>query len=135
MKLAGFSLKKISAEKTNPVSNDLKLSANIDLVEIKKIKSNLFKSKEELVEVSFKYSINYTPDIAKIEIEGTVLLSLDSKQSKEILKSWASKELSEEFKISLFNLIIRKSSVKAFQLEEDLNLPLHMPLQRLKKQE
>jgi len=37
--------------------------------------------------------------------------------------------------VFLFNIILKKSTLKALQIEEELNIPLHMQLPSLKKQE
>ena len=58
----------------------------------------------------------------------------NSKKIKEILKQWKNKKISEDFKIPLFNLILRKSNVKTLELEEEMGLPLHIPLPHLKNQ-
>ena len=50
-------------------------------------------------------------------------------------KGWKDKEIPEEFRIAIFNIILRKASVRALQLEEELNLPYHMPFPSIKSQE
>ena len=45
------------------------------------------------------------------------------------------KNLPEEFRLSVFNLILKKSSLKALQLEEELNIPLHIAMPFLKAQD
>ena len=42
--------------------------------------------------------------------------------------------MTEEFRILLFNIILRKANIKALELEEQMNLTLHIPLPTLKKQ-
>ena len=42
------------------------------------------------------------------------------------------KKMPENFRMTLFNLILRKSSLKALQLEEEMNLPTHIQLPTLK---
>ncbi|MFQ5531440.1 MAG: hypothetical protein ACE5ES_02385 [Candidatus Nanoarchaeia archaeon] len=135
MKLIGFNFTKISAEKKGDLIKDLKISNDIDITEIKKTKSEIFKEDEDLLEINFKYLINYDPNIAKIILEGTLLIAVKPKESKEILKSWKNKKMSDEFKFSLFNIILRKSGVKALSLEEEMNLPYHIRLPMVKKQE
>ncbi len=135
MKLVGFNFMKISGEKKAEISKELKINSNIDIKDIKKLKQEFFKAKQDLIEIDFNYTISYNPDVGSIILEGKLVLAMESKELKDALKSWESKELSDDFKIPLFNLILRKSSVKAFEIEEELNLPLHMPLQRIQKKE
>lgn len=135
MKLIGFNLNKINIEKLKDSMEDLKINTNINLSEIKPVKADFFKSKEELIGVTFVYTLNYEPDLAKIEFKGNLVLAIDSKLNKEVLKQWEDKKIPEDFRITIFNLILRKTSVRALQLEEEMNLPLHLALPSIKKQE
>lgn len=131
MRVIGFNFEKISAEKLSKNSGEIKVKSNIDVSEIKESKNGFFKSEEELVGIKFSFSLNYEPDFAKISFEGGILFSIDSKESKEILKQWNEKKMPENFQQMLFNLIWKKCTLKALQLEEELNIPLHTPLQNL----
>ncbi|MFW6282824.1 MAG: hypothetical protein ACOC1P_02110 [Minisyncoccales bacterium] len=133
MKLLGFNFTKVSIEKFSDKFENLKVNSNIDISEINEVKQSMLKSKDSVLSVKFSYSLDYTPERAKIELKGNFLISLDPKLTKKILKEWESKKIPEEFKVPLFNLIIKKSNVKALSLEEDLNLPLHMPMPRVSK--
>ena len=135
MRIIGFNFNKINIEKFNDKVENLKINTKIDVSEIKNIKSDFFKTKEELIEVKFTYEINYDPDFAKIELAGIVLLAIEPKMTKDILKEWKDKKMSEEFRILLFNIILKKSNLKALQLEDEMNLPIHIPLPSLQKQE
>jgi len=134
MRFIGFNFNKINIEKFNDKIENLKINTKINVSEIKNIKSDFFKTKEEIIEVKFAYFINYDPDFAKIELTGSVILSIEPKIVKDILKQWKDKKMSEDFRIMLFNIILRKSSLRALQLEDEMNLPLHMQLPSLKKQ-
>ena len=134
MRLIGFNFTKINMEKFSDRGKNLKISTKIDIPEIKNIKPDFFKIKEEIIQIKFSYNINYNPDIAKIELAGDLLLAVDSKAVKDILKQWKDKEMSEDFRIDLFNIILRKSSLKALQLEDEMNLPAHISLPFLKKE-
>lgn len=133
MKLVGFNFKKIAIEKMSEMSKGTKINTKMDVSEISSLKNNLLKGDEQIIKVKFTYNISYDPQIAKIDLEGDILLALDEKTAKEVLEGWKNKKMSEEFRIGLFNLILRKSNVKALELEEEMGLPLHVPLPSLKK--
>jgi len=137
MRLLGFNFNKISGERMKSISEELKITSNIDIISIEKANSELLKSKDQdLFSVKFKYVVDYHPEIAVVEIQGGMALSLNSKQGKELLKKWKdNKQIPEEIKIPLFNIIIQKSSIKALQLEDEMTLPAHIPFPRLAKQE
>ncbi len=131
MKLIGFNYTKINGEKNKESVENLKVNTNIDISEINEAKNNFFKSKDSLLNIKFIYTLNYSEEFAKIEIGGNILLSIESKIGKEILKKWKDKQMPDEFKTKLFNLIIRKSNIKALELEDNLNIPLHMPMPKV----
>jgi hypothetical protein len=135
MKLVGFNFTKIDLEKKSDNLKDLKVTTGIDIFEVKEVKSNFFSSSEGLIAVKFEYTINYEKDIAILNFHGNVIASIDSKQVKEVLEQWKDKKLPGVFRLALFNLILRKASLKALQFEEELNLPAHIPMPFFKPQE
>lgn len=135
MKILGFNFNKINTEKFLDKIENLKINTKIDVSEINTIKSDFLKTKEELLGINFNYDISYDPDFAKISFAGKIIFSVESKKAKEILKQWKDKKMPEDFKVILFNVILRKSNIKALQLEDEMNLPLHVSLPSLKKQE
>ena len=135
MKLISFNFTKMDLEKKSNSIKDLKITTGIDILDIKEVKSNLFKSSDELVIVQFEYTINYEKDVASLKFKGNLVLSVEPNQAKEILKQWKDKKIPEEVRLSMFNIILRKSSLKALQFEEDFNLPPHIPIPSFRPQE
>ena len=134
MRFVGFNFTKISVEKKSDNFKDLKITTNIDVSEIKPVKNEILKQKEELVGIKFKFSVEYKKDVAEIELDGNILAAIDPKEAKELMKQWKDKKMPEDFRIPLFNVIIRKSSIKALELEDEMNLPLHVPLPTIRKE-
>jgi len=135
MRIIGFNFNKINIEKFSDKIEKLKINTSINVSEIKEMKLDAFKTKEQFIGVKFTYHIDYEPKIAKIELVGNIVFGDEPKITKDILKQWEDKKISEEIKITLFNVILRKSNLRALQLEEELNLPLHVSLPSLRKQE
>ncbi len=132
IKVVGFNFRKISVEKTKDSLKDVKINTKIDISDIDEAKSDFIKKDEKILRIKFTYIIEYSPKIANIELQGNIILTTSKDESKNILDSWKDKKMSETFRISLFNMILRKSNVKALQLEEEMNLPLHIPFPSLK---
>ena len=132
MKVLGFNFTKINIEKLSEITKDLKIGTSIDVPDIKEIDSDMFKTKEKFLAVKFSHTINYEPDLAKLEFSGNVLISLDYEKVEEVIDMWKDKKMPEDFRLSLFNLIMRKCSIKALELEENVNLPYHIPMPSLK---
>lgn len=136
MKVVGFNFNKINVEKFKSNFDKLNINTNIDISDIKNVRQDIFKSKDEFVGVKFNYTISYDPEVAKIELLGDIIFSIESKLAREIIKQWKDKEkrIPENFKMLLFNFILRKSNLKALQLEDEMNLPLHISLPSLRKE-
>lgn len=132
MRLAGFNFIKINGERIGNKVENLKIDTKIDVREILEIKSEILKTKEEIISIKFYCGFEFNPKFAKLDFEGNILLALESKKSKEILKDWKDKKVNEGFREFLFNLILQKCNIKALQLEEDLNLPTHFRLPKIK---
>lgn len=132
MKIIGFSFNKINIEKFSNKAENIKINSNIKVSEIKEVKSDFFKEEENIINIKFIYNLIYNPDFAKLEFIGNILFSIESEKAKDILKQWESKKIAEDFKKTLFNFILKKTTLKALQFEDELNLPLHIPLPSLK---
>ena len=135
MKILGLSFTKLNSEKFSVNTKGVKINTHIDLSEIREVKSDVFSSKEKVLGIKFSYEIDYDPNFAKIKLEGNILASIDESMFIKILEGWKTKDLPEEFRLSIFNLILKKSSLKALQLEEELNIPLHIAMPFLKIQD
>ena len=135
MQVIGFNFTKISAERT-PEFKPSSMSTNIEFTNIEKEKMDILKEAEAL-KVSFKYVLLYGEEKkakspAEVIFEGFIILSLDKDKSKELQKAWKKKTLPTGTKIPLFNLILKKCAAKSLQLQEDLNLPSHIPIPKIK---
>jgi len=122
IRLIGAKFLEIEAKKNPDFSGKLELKTNINISSIEKVE----KSKDTL-KVTYNYEVNYG-DLGKISIKGNLFLLSDIKILKKILKDQKSKKYDDEEYIMITNLIIQKASLKAFELEEELNLPIHIKL-------
>ena len=135
MKILGINFTKLNAEKLSIDTKGVKIGTHIDLSEIREVKSDFFSNKEKVLGIKFSYEIDYDPNFAKIKLAGNILISVNEQMSSQILEGWKTKNLPEEFRLNVFNLILKKSSLKALQLEEELNIPLHIAMPFLKAQD
>jgi hypothetical protein len=133
MRLIGFNFTKVYAERLKDKTESIKFNTKMNILSVESIKSDILKTKEEIVKVNFSFILLYEPGFAKIEIAGNALVSLDSKIAKEVLKGFNEKSVPEEFRIFILNIILKKSSIKALQLEEEFGLPIHLPLFSINK--
>ena len=135
MKILGFNFTKLNAEKTSNKTDGVKINNNIDITDIKKVSSDFLNTKDKILGINFVDTISYDPDFAKITLGGNLLVAVDENVFEKVLKEWEQKNMPEDFRLRIFNIILKKSSLKALQLEDELNIPLHIPMPSLKAPE
>lgn len=135
--LVRFYYTEIKGERFNQSLDKLKIETSLNIKSIENLPQKNSLSGTSFLSFSFSSSIDYSKEIAKIELSGKMILSMEDSVAKEILNSWKKKEIKEEMKIFLFNGILEKTNIKALQLEEELGLPPHfkMPSLSLTKKE
>ncbi len=134
MRAVGFNFDKISIERLKARTEKLNIKTDIDISELKPLESDILKTKESLLQAKFSYSVNYEPDYAKVDIKGTIIISIDEKQAKDVMKEWKKGQMLPDFRTFLFNVIMRKASLRSLYLEDELNLPLHLPMPAFRSQ-
>ena len=130
MNIIAFGFNKISAEKKKQTFKDLEVATNIAIEDIKEDNVENLSSNKAL-RFEFTFSINYSPDIAIIEVKGFVIGLTEKEEYAAILKNWKTKEVNPGFRIPLTNFIMNKCNIKAIDLEEQLNIPLHIPFPQI----
>ena len=143
MQLIGFNLKKITAERSSNFKRS-SINTNIEFTDIDKEKVDLLKE-TEAIKISFIFSVTYQDaekadkkeeeKTGEVSFNGDIIFSANEEEVKDLTKSWKKKQIPDQFRIPLINFILKKCSVKALSLEEDLNLPVHMPFPQVRKQD
>jgi hypothetical protein len=140
MNILGFNLTKISANRNSKILQNPMMNTNIEFTDVVKEEIEMLKE-NDAVKISFKFSVDYAdakdkekknPEIeGKIEFEGIIILSAEKEEAKEIFKLWKKKQIPEGIRIPLFNVILRKCSPKALDMEDQIGLPLHLPFPQI----
>ncbi len=137
MRIIGFNLTKILVQKQERTQEKLQINQNINIKDIQEEPISI--SKDKVIKINFNLLIEYSDDFAKIEFEGNILILPDKDELKKFTDSWKDKKIPENIKIPLFNFIMNKCNIKALSLEDEFNLPLHIPMPKInienKKQE
>ena len=139
MNVIGFNFTKMSAEKMSQTKPS-NINTNIEFIDVEKDKVEILKD-SEAANISFKYSLNYearTDDKkqnpkkhGEVVFEGRITLSLNKEESKNLTKSWKKKKLPNDIKLPLFNLILRRCTPKTIYLQDEVNLPTHIPMPKI----
>ena len=133
MRIIGFTFNKISIERKKEIKGKLEIKTNLNISEITKEAVELVK--EDVLKFNFSFDVLYEPGFISIRFEGSVLVIVPPDKVKEILKHWKKKKILEYARIPLFNFILTKCNLKALGLEEEFNLPLHIPMPKLQPAE
>src|SRR3989344_3265857 len=131
MKIVGFNYVKVSAERIAIWEPLKKINTNIQFVDIAKEENDIIKD-AEVLRLSFKFDVIYEPKNATILLEGFVFMNLTKELAKETLKRFSKKkEISEDLRNLLVKFLWKKCNLRAFQLEEELNIPTHLQLPQI----
>ncbi len=135
MRLINFNFNKIAIERLKENISDPKINSKMDILSVESAKSDFLRVKEELIKLSFNYFIKYEPDFVNIQLRGSLILAIEPKLAKEVLKNWKDKQNEKlaDFRLSVFNIILKKCTIKALELEEDFGIFPHLPLPSLNK--
>jgi hypothetical protein len=135
MRIIGFNLTKISAEKTTEKIVK-KPSTSIEFIDMKEDKTDILKE-GKIIKITFKYSVLYgeqeNSKEGEVVCHGDIILSVTKDESKEITKDWKKKKLPTPMNIILFNFILRRCTPKAIFLEDEVALPIHTPMPKLQQ--
>ena len=129
IKLIGSRFTKINAERNPNFDGKIELKTNIKIQNLEKIKES-----KENIKIEYIFNIDYS-DLGKVSIEGIIFLSSDAKKIKELIKLQKEGKFNTPEYIAITNLIIQKASIKAFELEEELGLPIHIKFPTVNFQE
>ena len=133
MPIIGFNLQKISVERKKSIKDvkeKIDINTHIDIKNVKKEKVDIIKN-QDVLSFDFDFDILYKPGIASLKFSGNLLLAIDPKLTKNLMKGWKDKRVPIEVK----NFIFTKCGVKALYLEEELGLPFHLPMPRFTSKE
>jgi hypothetical protein len=132
MRIIGFNLTKIFAERQEEDGQGIRVDQNIDIKDIKEEKIPITNNKA--LKIKFALTVTYSKDFGKIELEGSIMTLPDEGEFKSIMDSWKDKKIPENMRLGIFNFIMVKCNVKALYLEDEMSMPLHVPMPRLTKE-
>lgn len=125
MKIINARFIEIEAKKNPEFSGKLKLETNIQINELEKVKDS-----KDILKVGYIFEINYG-ELGKVKLNGEIFILSDIKTIKKVLKDKESKKYNTEEYIKITNFVVQRASIKAFELEEELKLPIHIKLPTL----
>jgi hypothetical protein len=125
LKLINSRFTKISGTREISYTGDVSTKTNIKIIEVEIIKDS-----KTVVQIKYNFEINYS-GLGQVYLEGIIYISADPKIIKDIQKSWADKKIETQNYALITNIIIQKASLKAFEIEDELGLPIHIKLPKV----
>ncbi|MEK6940817.1 MAG: hypothetical protein AABW49_02865 [Nanoarchaeota archaeon] len=124
MGLVSFVFTKFDAEKKKELQKGMQLKQDIIIkgVKVKKVGKT-----GEVIEIDFGARVDYSPDIARISIEGAATFVESPEDTKTIKASFdKNKKLPAKWGVNILNIILIRANIKILMLSQDLNLPPHI---------
>jgi len=116
---------KINAERPRMLKTR-KASITLNLKDPEESKTEI--EDRKIILFPFEFNLNYEAE-AKIILQGYLTFVEEKKRAEEILKNWKKeKELMKQ----VYNYTLAKCNLKALLIEDQLGLPLHIPMPRVK---
>ncbi|MEK6916379.1 MAG: hypothetical protein AABW92_01420 [Nanoarchaeota archaeon] len=132
MAIIGFNFKKMTVEKKKSPTGNINIKNNMTVTKVRQANLNLGANQQKGVEFSFSFHVGYEPDIATIDLEGSVLYVAENKITEEILKKWEkNKELSQELMKEVSLHVVSKCNVQAIVLSKEMQLPPHIAMVKI----
>ena len=132
MAIIGFNYKRMNVEKKKPAKGNINVSYNIVIDDVKKAKVNIGNSKKGGAEFTFKFKVNYEPEMADLVLEGSLVYIGEEDKVKEVLKKWDDKKkITKDVFEEVYNYIFRKSNVQALMLTKEMGLPPHFKMPKV----
>jgi ribosomal protein L10 len=73
--------------------------------------------------------------LGEVIFQGNTIIGITKEDPKEIAKAFKKNEIPLNIKEFFLNLILTKCAAKALDLEDQIHLPFHVPLPKVKLQE
>jgi hypothetical protein len=132
MGIVGVNFDKISAEKTGILKAPLNINQNLNIVKLEK-DTTPFSDAQEVIKFYFEFNVNYQDKIGNLDIGGHVIYVEDKKEITKILDDWSKeKKINTELSTLILNTALVKCSITGLNMTQNVNLPPHIPLPKLK---
>ncbi len=129
MAIIGSQINEINAVRKNLGTKEIRITKNLEIINIEKKKAVIFEKDEDILEISFNFIITYNKT-SKIELKGTVFYEdKKHKELEKIEKEWKkNKKINTKKIISVMNHALSLSYKTAFEISERLRLPTPMQM-------
>ncbi len=123
MNILNVNFNEINAKRENKPKGQININNNIKIENIEDSKIGAA-DKKKGVKISFKFSTDYEPGYAHIELKGSLLLLEDAKKAKEMLDNWKNKKnLNQDYGKTIIQAIMNRSLIETVIISREIDLP------------
>jgi hypothetical protein len=123
MSIVGFNFTRIVAERKGSLVGTVNINNTITLKDIAEAKLGLGTDRGA-IKISFVFKSDYNPNFASIQLEGDVLMLIESQRQASVIDRWkTSRALAKDLAEPVMNHILERANIQALLLSKDLNLP------------
>lgn len=131
MPITGFSFTKFGVEKKPLLSKQVSVTNDLTLGKVEFFEKNEL-NRSDIVRFNFNFDVKYG-DIGDINLKGYVMWSDTLEKMKEVVSTWEKdKAVPAVLLQQILNAALVKCNVKALELAQDVGLPPHFDLPKLK---
>jgi len=133
MPVSGLNFDRISVERTNEPAQQVNIKNNLFIKDVKEQELQIGEQKKTVLRFDFEFSIAYEPKVGSIVIGGHVIYLDENNKIKDVTNNWKKKkEVEPKLMEQVLNVALYRCTVKALDLAQELNLPAHMRMPRIK---
>ncbi|MGK0208827.1 MAG: hypothetical protein ACI83O_000081 [Patescibacteria group bacterium] len=129
LQLLGSKITGITANRKPDFDGRLELKTNIKIESLDDFKSTASEIKS--VKVSALYEISYG-EAGEVSIQGQLFIGGTEEELEKVKSDFAANNFESDFMIGIMNVVLQKFAIKAFTLEEEVGLPIHIKLPSVK---
>ncbi len=126
----GLHFIRINVEKNTNITKDSKIEINnkFKITDISHREPPV-KGAGEVVRIDFNFTVDYSPKIGKISLDGYLLYLEKSKLIKTALDEWnKNKKVNQELLSKIIQPALYRCHLKALLMCQEVNLPPHLPI-------
>lgn len=132
MTILGINFNKINVERKDVLKGKINIANNVSITSIEKAEMNLGDPKREGLNIRFKFTSIYEPELASMTFEGIMVYLDDEKKVKDILKDWKKdKKIEKGFMADIINALLAKCNIEAIIISREVNLPPPIPMPKV----
>ena len=133
MTVINFAFTKMEVEKLELRKGGVKISNNVGISTVKESTLPVKTDKQGAIDVEFKFTTAYSPNIGRIELNGKLIYVGTKEEVDKTLKQWKKESKGDkEVMTKIMNHILDKCNIQAVVLSQYMNLPCPVPLPRAK---